>query len=144
MASVSTTSKSVLNAPSAARAAVAARPAAAPPPGLVHIPPPKKPDGRLRLDARALKVTMVVDPEALAGFEVPAGSSPVEFMITIEGRKVTGRFNAKSLRKAAVAVTEHGAEQVAVVVQGRLADNNVLEEAGLSVNVKAPKPAAAP
>lgn len=89
-----------------------------------------------------MKATAVVDGVDLVGFQVPNGSPPVEFTINAQGRKVTGRFNAKSLRKAIAAVTELGVEGVAVVVQGRLA-SGVLEEAGISITVKPPKPVAA-
>jgi hypothetical protein len=39
-------------------------------------------------------------------------------------------------------IAEHGAEAVAVVLQGKLGDGDVVEEAGITVQVKEPKPAA--
>ena len=142
MAASPATGKKVLSAPPAARAALASRQATAPPPASARITSPRS-DGRLSLNAKSLKATAVVDGVDLIRFEVPAGSPPIEFTINAQGRKVTGRFNAKSLRKAVTAVNEIGADGVAVVIQGRLA-GGVLEEAGISITVKPPKPAAAP
>jgi hypothetical protein len=36
-------------------------------------------------------------------------------------------------------IAEHGAEAVAVVLQGKLGDGDVVEEAGITVQVKGPK-----
>ena len=97
---------------------------------------------KLRLTARSLKATLVLDPAQIAAVEVPPGTSAVEFAIHLDdGRTLTGKFNAKTLRRAAAAAA---AGPVAVVVQGRLAPNNVLAEAGITAQPKAEKPAAAP
>jgi hypothetical protein len=44
-------------------------------------------------------------------------------------------------REAVAIVAEHGAEGVAVIVRGRLAAGDVLEECGVTAQVKTPKPA---
>ena len=125
-----------LTAPAAAWAAVAARPAAAP--KTVHRVPPR-PGAPLRLAARALKVAVVVDPAALVGF-VPADGGRVPIVINVDGRTVKGELNPKSVKKAIAAVAEHGVDKVAVVLQGKLGQGDVLEEAGISAQVKgAPK-----
>jgi hypothetical protein len=125
-----------LTAPAAARAALASRQAEVPKP-TISVPP--RPGGPLRLMAKALKCTAVVDPAAIAGFMVPNGMPRVEFAVAVDGRKVTGSLNAKGVRKT---VAEHGPESLAVVLVGRLGQGDVLEEAGISAQVKGqPKPA---
>jgi hypothetical protein len=138
VASAPTVNKLILSAPAAARAAITTRPAAAPPPGPTHVVPPK-PGAPLRLSSRSLKVTFVVDGAALVDHVVPDGCSRVKILVNIENRKVTGELNPKSLRKAIATVREHGAERVAVVLQGALGPGDVLQEAGISAQVKAIK-----
>jgi hypothetical protein len=54
---------------------------------------------------------------------------------------VTASVNAKSVRKAAATVAEHGPAMVAVILQGALMLDNTLADAGLVAQVKQPKPA---
>jgi hypothetical protein len=108
-----------------------------------HQPTPIRPGERLRLQAKALKATIVLDPAALTAIVVPPGSPPVAFTINVDGRRVTGKFNAKSLRRAISTINEHDEGQVAVVVQGRLArerDADILVDAGIAAQVKGPRP----
>jgi hypothetical protein len=135
--------RTTLTAPPAARAALAAR---SPVPAPTEAPKSYalRPGGRLRLSAKTLKVSLVLDPAALAGVTVPANMQRVEFAVAVDGRTVRGSLNAKSVRKAAAALAEHGADGVAVVLQGKLAAGDVLEEAGLSAQVKGPRPVPAP
>jgi hypothetical protein len=133
--------RTTLTAPEAARSAVAERVALVPGKVTVEVPRPAwTKDGRLRLTARSLKVTVVVDPAVLAGIEVPTGKPHVPIVIDVAGRKVTGQFTAKSLRKAVAAVAEHGAEGVAVVVQAKLAAGDKLEDTGVLAQPKGPRP----
>jgi hypothetical protein len=126
-----------LTAPPAARAAVETRvQGTSYQPGTTST---LRPGDRLRLTARALKVTTVVEPTAVAGFTVPNGAARVPFVVSVDGQTITGSFNAKSLRKAVAAIAEHGLDQVAIVVQGRLVGAE-LTEAGIAVQVRAPKP----
>ena len=104
---------------------------------VLEVPRAWSKDGRLRLQARALKVTLVIDPAVLAGLDVPIGKPHVPFVIDVGGRRVTGRFTAKSLRKAVAAVAERGVESVAVVVQAKLAVGDKLEETGIVAQPKA-------
>ena len=46
----------------------------------------------------------------------------------------------KSIMKAAATIAEHGPHMVAVILQGSLATDNTLAEAGLVAQVKQPKP----
>ena len=128
-----------LTAPAATRKAAAMRPAALPSKTVVELPREQwDRRGRLRLSAKALKATIVVDPALLAGLAVPNGQPRVAFTIDVSGRAITGEFNAKSLRRVITAIAEHGAENVVVVAQGRLA-GDVLEEAGIVAQPKAAK-----
>jgi hypothetical protein len=125
-----------LTAPPAARAAIAARPAVAPK-TVHHVPP--KPGGRLRLTAKAFKVTLVVDGTVLADYTVPERDRP-RVTIAAGGRTVTAELNPKSLKKAIATIREHGAEAVAVVLQGNLGPGDVLDQAGISAQLKGPRP----
>jgi hypothetical protein len=111
-------------------------------------PPPPSPErpprahGRaatLELSAKAIKLTLVVDPSAVAGFVV-SGGDRVRFRVQAGARKLTGELNPKTVRKVIATIAEHGAEAVAVVLQGKLGDGDVVEEAGITVQVKNPKP----
>jgi hypothetical protein len=94
---------------------------------------------QLELTARAIKVTLVVEPEALAGFVVPNGGERVRFWVRVGERRLTGELNPKTVRKVIATVAEHGAGAVAVVVQGKLGAGDVVEEAGITAQVKGPK-----
>ena len=96
----------------------------------------------IMLTAKSIKATVVLDAAALLDVTVPNGSGPVPFVITVGDQSVKGQFNAKTLRRAVTAVREAGAENVAVVVNGRLLGNR-LEEAGIVAQPRS-KPAAAP
>ena len=65
----------------------------------------------------------------------------MEFVLDIGGRKILGRFNAKSVRRAVATINEHGPGNVATIVQGRLAPGDRLEDAGLAAQPKIPKAA---
>jgi hypothetical protein len=88
-----------------------------------------------------LKITAVLDPAALTVVIVPPGTAHMEFVIDVGGRKTFGRFNAKSVRRAIATINEHGPENVATIVQGRLARGDRLEDAGLAAQLKISKAA---
>jgi hypothetical protein len=44
------------------------------------------------------------------------------------------------LRKTVATIREHGPDQVAVVLQGKLAAGDVIEEGAITAQVKTPKP----
>ena len=93
--------------------------------------------GTLQLAAKSLKVTVVLTPAQLAGLDVPSGPH-LRFAITVDGRRVTGQFNAKTLRRAVATIAEHGPENVAVIVQGTLVGDRI-EAAGISAQIKGPR-----
>lgn len=96
----------------------------------------------MKLSAKSLKVTVVLDPAALAGIEVPNGSKQFPVSISARGHELTADLNAKSLRRCVAAIGDAGPDGVAVILQGKLA-GQVIEEAGISAQPKAPKVAAA-
>ena len=53
------------------------------------------------------------------------------------------KFNAKSVRKAQQLIQDAGSNRVVVLCQGKLGAGNTLEETGISVQIKEPKPAEA-
>ena len=94
----------------------------------------------LHTTARSLKTTLVLDASSFIGLQVPNGIPKFDIAVEVAGRTVTASVNAKSVRKAAATVAEHGPDMVAVILQGSLAMDNTLAEAGLVAQVKQPKP----
>ena len=90
------------------------------------------------LIARALKCVLVLDPAAVQAFRVPNGDIRTTIPISVAGRTVAADLASKSIRKAATAIAEHGAEAVACVLQGKLLAGDVLSEAGLAVQLRTP------
>jgi hypothetical protein len=95
----------------------------------------------VRTTARSLKTTLVLDAVSFAGLQVPNGQPKFDIEVAVTGRTVTASVNTKSVRKAAATVAEHGPGMVAVILQGSLAPDNTLADAGLVAQVKQPKPA---
>jgi predicted O-methyltransferase YrrM len=114
---------------------VAARPPSATRFAAKPVPPGHTPEV-LRLAAKSISVSLVLDPAGLLGVTVPIGAAQVAFAIAASGRIVKGRFKAKSLRRAAAVIAERGVENVAVIVQGRLAADDQIEDAGIAVQPK--------
>jgi len=84
-------------------------------------------------------VTLVLDAAVLGKIELPTGAPAPLFVIEAGGRRVSGQVSAKGLRKAIATIAEHGPEQVAVILQGKLEPGDVIAKAGLVVQVKATK-----
>jgi hypothetical protein len=51
------------------------------------------------LEAKALKVTAVLDPATIAGINVPNGTSKFAIKLRVAGRALSVDLNAKSLRR---------------------------------------------
>jgi hypothetical protein len=94
----------------------------------------------LTLESRALKATVVLDPAALAGVEVPNGLPKVTLRIAVPGKTIVAEVNAKSLRRTVAAIVAAGPDGVVVVLQGRLEPGDALAEAGISAQPNTPKP----
>jgi hypothetical protein len=93
----------------------------------------------LELESRALKASLVLDPAALAGVEVPNGLSKVTLRVAVPGKTIMAEVNAKSLRRTVAAIAAAGPNGVAVVLQGKLEPGDVLTEAGIAAQPKTPK-----
>lgn len=106
--------------------------------------PPVVPEGKHHmLTARAIKVTLVLDPAELVALADPT-TSRITLRVQVDGRVVSAEIAGKSLRKAKAAIAEHGAANVATIVQGKLVAGDVVVEAGLVAQLKAPKAATPP
>lgn len=98
--------------------------------------PPAQP--RTALSAKKMKITVVLDAAELLAVPTPEGKPRITLRIQLPDRVVTADIAAKSLRKAQAAIREHGAENVACILQGSLVGDAIIE-AGLSAQVKATK-----
>jgi hypothetical protein len=92
----------------------------------------------MNLTARAIKVTIVLDPKELAalpGFGTD-GDGRAPFAITVNGRELTGALNPKSPRKVLRAIREGGPDG------GKLGDGDAIDEAGITATPRkvAPNP----
>jgi hypothetical protein len=88
-----------------------------------------------------LKVVAILNAAELLDLTVPDGKPRFVLTVRLPDGAVTADLAAKSVRRAIAAVREHGPENVAAIVQGRLSGNSIAE-AGLSVQPKGPKPEA--
>jgi hypothetical protein len=98
----------------------------------------------LTTTARKLKITAVLDAAPFVKMGVPPDNAPSRTSLTVAvgGRTVTADIATKSVRKAVKQLLEHGAENVALVLQGALTADNRVEEAGITAQVKAQQTAA--
>ena len=75
----------------------------------------------MRLNARALKCTVVLDA---AGLVDPGSSARVVLQIAVAGgRTVTADVASKSVRKCKATIAEHGVDKTVLLIQGRLEGN---------------------
>ena len=82
---------------------------------------------------KTLKVTVVVPPDQLP--PLPEGEQAVLFLATPDKLIVKARLNPKSYRRALAAIDAHGADNVAVLVQGQMTKPGEIESAGISLTV---------
>ena len=97
----------------------------------------------LKLESRALKASVVLDPAVLADVVVPNGLAKVTLRVAVPDKTIVAEVNAKTLRRTIAAITAAGPDAVAVVLQGRLEPGDILAEAGIAAQLKTPKAAAA-
>jgi hypothetical protein len=95
------------------------------------------------LAAKAIKVTLVVDPAAVVAIPLRDGAPAPVVTIAAGGRSLRATFNAKSLRRTQATIRDVGPEAVAVVIQGKLGPDDEVLEAGIVATPKTPKPAEA-
>jgi hypothetical protein len=106
--------------------------------------PPKPKAGRptpprpelfvILLAVKALKVTVVLDLQALK--PAPAGADVILTVTTEGGLTARARLNPKSYRKALNAIREHGPGHIAVILQGRMVKPGEIVDAGISAMPK--------
>jgi hypothetical protein len=94
------------------------------------------------LNAKSLKVTLVLDPSEVARLPAPPDGVPrTTLRIDVAGRVVSADLNSKSVRKVLAIIRENSAENVACILQGKLGPDNQILEAGLSAQPRT-KPSA--
>jgi hypothetical protein len=97
----------------------------------------------LKLQAKAIKVSIVLDAAALVGVVVPNGQPRFPIIIGVAGRTLKAELNAKSARKCCATIAEHGPDGVAVLLQGKLA-GDVIEDAGIAATPRTTRPPVEP
>jgi hypothetical protein len=107
-----------------------------------RVPEPRKENEMVvNTSAKKLKVTAVIDAAPFAALRVIPDNAPsrVELAINIGGRSFTAGIATKSVRKAVKTLSENGADNVVLIIQGALnADGKTIDDAGLAATVKAP------
>jgi hypothetical protein len=94
------------------------------------------------LSARSLKITIVLDSVEVLGVLQQAtaiADARIPFTIDVEGRRLRCTFSAKSCRKALATLQHNGPENVVCIIQGRLQRDDMIAEAGLVAQLRAPK-----
>jgi hypothetical protein len=93
---------------------------------------------KLATTARKLKVTMMIDAAPFAALRAIPDNAPsrTELTVAVAGRTVTADIATKSARKAVKTLTEHAADNCALLIQGVLTADNRIEEADLTAQVK--------
>jgi hypothetical protein len=109
------------------------------PPGAQSGPSGPTPARTGLLNARAIKVTIVLDTAEIAMLNAPDGQRRTTLQIKVAGRNVSVDIATKSLRKAIATIAETGADGCVAIVQGKLERGDMVSEAGLVVQLKTPK-----
>jgi hypothetical protein len=92
------------------------------------------------LSVRSIKVTMVVEAAAVLAIPTPDGVARCPIRIVSPGRMLEATVNAKSVRRATTAIRAAGTEAVVCLIQAKLGAGDSLEDTGLSVQAKGPRP----
>jgi hypothetical protein len=93
------------------------------------------------LTANQLKITVVLRPEELLTIPAPDGTPRIVLKIKLPDRTISADIASKSLRRAQTTIRDLGNENVACLLQGNLIANDVISDAGLSVQPKVKKQA---
>jgi hypothetical protein len=96
---------------------------------------------RLTLSARALKISVPLDPAEVRALHIPDNQTRAQLAITCEGKTYLADIATKALRKAKGIIAANRVENVFAMVQGKLKGNEIIE-CGLVAQVKTPKPVA--
>ncbi len=115
---------------------------------------PNQQSTKATIPVRGLKVAVPLAagelPQNLVPMEGPAGDPTIELVLDGGSLTVLAKINGKNYRKMLKQILEHGAANVAIVLQGVLrpppapGEPFVLEGAGFQVNVKTPRPTEEP
>ena len=92
------------------------------------------------LSAKALKVTLVLDPQEVAALPDPP-TARVVLKVRAGSQVVRADIPSKGLRKAKATILEHGDDSSPVILQGKLEAGGIIVEAGLAVPLRPPKAA---
>jgi hypothetical protein len=87
----------------------------------------------------------VLDAAPFVKLGVPQDNAPprTDLVVTLDGRTLHADLATKSVRKAVRTLLEHGEQNVALIIQGALAADNRVEEAGITAQVKVQSPSQA-
>jgi hypothetical protein len=96
------------------------------------------------LTASRLNVTAILNAAELFAAMAPKDKPCITMRIRLPDRMLIAEIAAKALRKAEIAIREAGADNIALVLQGRLIAGDVIAEAGLSVQRKSANPPQTP
>jgi hypothetical protein len=117
---------------------------------LTPTPTPPKASQKATIPVRGIKVAVplpadAIPPDIVPPEGQPAGEPVIEVALEDGSVKAIAKLNGKALRRALKTVAEHGAGNVALILQGTLrpgcveGSSLVLSEAGLQVTIKQPK-----
>lgn len=97
---------------------------------------------KLATSARKLKITAVLDAAPFVKLGVPPDNAPprTNLVVTVGDRTLHADLATKSVRKAARTLLEHGEQNITLIIQGSLAADNRVEEAGITAQVKVQSP----
>ncbi len=87
------------------------------------------------LSAKALKVTLVLEPKEVAALPDPS-TARVVLKVHAGSQVVRADIASKGLRKAKATIIEHGEDSPPVILQGKLEAGGIIVEAGLAVPPK--------
>ena len=103
-------------------------------------PKPKPKPNSTTLIVKGVKVTTVVEPEAILELLAPEGISHVRVCLEMPGRAFQVLLTAKGIRKAQKTIRETpDPPGVGVMFQGRLMPDGSIGEAGLSAQPRKPR-----
>jgi hypothetical protein len=100
--------------------------------------PPAKPSGNPVLQAKAFKITAVIEAEAIASLNIPNAQPRLPLRIATASRTFRVELAAKSLRKVQAALAAAGPDGLTIIVQGRLEGEHLLD-AGIAAQPRTPK-----
>ena len=87
-----------------------------------------------------MKVTAALDAAVVATLPAPDGQARSKLTINCEEKNYIADVSTKSLRKVKTTIATNGAENVFVMVQGKLKNSEIVE-AGIVAQVKVAKTA---